>query len=463
MNSSAISLLELNSIIRETIHISFSNTFWLIAEISEINIARNGHCYLELIQKGETKDEILARSRANIWVSTFKFIGPYFEESTGQQLSRGMKILFEVGVEFHEVYGISLTVFDIDPNYTIGDLMRQRSETIKRLDSEGVMNMNKELELTEVPQRIAIISSSSAAGYGDFIKHIIGNPELIRFKTRIFNTLMQGNQAESSIINAFDSIYEKIADFDCVILIRGGGAKADLNVFDSYSIAYYISQFPLPIITGIGHERDYSVCDLVAHTSLKTPTAVAEFLINRARNLLTEITDNEENLINSVITRIKNENQNIVRLPLQLTKLASQILDFEKNITNLMIRRIQSSSKQKFLNEAEKADKTQVQFRSYSFKFLKKTKNNLDVHENLIKLIPQKLLLHTKKELKHLEKTLKLVDPEVIIKRGYSLTFSNGKILKSVKNIRENSELTTKIRDGEILSTVLAIISKNQF
>ena len=287
-----LTLFELNQQIKEAICDAIPGAVWVTAEISELKENRNGHCYLELVEK--RGDEIVARARATIWSYTYRILKPYFETTTGQFFSCDLKVLVKASVEFHPCYGLSLNIKDIDPAYTMGDMMLNRREIIERLKHEGIFGMNKELELPLVPQNIAVISSGTAAGYQDFINQLEMNSQGFKFYTHLFEAYMQGAGTVPSIISALEQIFKYDAFFDVVVVIRGGGATADLSSFDNYNLAFHITQFPLPVITGIGHEKDDTIIDLVAHTRLKTPTAVAEFLINGAGRFYEQLTGLEE-------------------------------------------------------------------------------------------------------------------------------------------------------------------------
>jgi exodeoxyribonuclease VII large subunit len=278
------SLSELNRMIKQVLQSGLDASYWIVAEIAELRVAAKGHCYLELVDKSEQSEELLAKMRANIWSYSYRSISGHFEAISGQPLRAGLKVLANVQVQFHEVYGISLVIKDIDPNYTLGERMRQKMLTIEALKAEGVFELNKKLPLPMVPQRIAIISAATAAGFGDFMDQLAKNVYGYSFHTRLFNAVMQGNQAATSIILALEQIKQLQSYFDLVIIIRGGGSQVDLDCFDERELCAQIATFPLPVITGIGHERDQSIADLVAHTGLKTPTAVAEFLIKGMEN-----------------------------------------------------------------------------------------------------------------------------------------------------------------------------------
>ena len=281
MEQDILSLLELNLSIKEAISQEFDAAYWVRAETSDVRPHRNGHCYLEFIEKAKDGHSIVAKARGTIWASTFNLLKPYFEQETGQAFTSGITVLVRVTVAFHETYGLGLNVVDIDPSYTLGEIARNRMLVLKQLEEEGVLNLNKELSLAEPLNRIAVISSQSAAGYEDFHNQLEHNSEGLIFYKKLFPAIMQGDRSEASIIAALELIYAHKELFDVVVIIRGGGATSDLSCFDSYVLATNCAQFPLPIISGIGHERDVTVLDAVAHTRVKTPTAAAEFLINR--------------------------------------------------------------------------------------------------------------------------------------------------------------------------------------
>ena len=275
-----ITLVELQRLVKKRLHEQFPLPLWVSAEIAELKVNYSGHCYLELVEKGGDNGVPLAQSRAVIWRSAYPRVAAYFEAETGRKLAPGIRILVRATVTYHELYGFSLQITDIDPTYTLGDMERQRQQTIARLQREGVWEMNRETALPPVVQRIAVVSSAHAAGYQDFCKELAKSP--YAFRTELFDAFMQGDAAEESIIAALCAVAERIGEFDAVVLIRGGGSASDLNCFNAYRLCAYIAQFPLPVLTGIGHDKDTSVADMVAHTALKTPTAVAGWLVDRS-------------------------------------------------------------------------------------------------------------------------------------------------------------------------------------
>ena len=277
--SQHITLRELQRRVKSALEGQFALPVWVSAEISEIKVNYSGHCYLELVEKGGDNGVPTAQARAVVWRSHYPRISGYFEAETGQRLASGIRILAKVLVSYHELYGFSLQITDIDPSYTLGDMERQRQQTIAQLQQDGVWDMNREATMPAVVQRIAIVSSANAAGYQDFCKELDKSP--YRFTLTLFDAFMQGAAAEESIIEALCSVAARMEDFDAVVLIRGGGSRSDLNCFNAYRLCAHVAQFPLPVVTGIGHDKDTSVADMVAHTALKTPTAVAGWLVER--------------------------------------------------------------------------------------------------------------------------------------------------------------------------------------
>jgi exodeoxyribonuclease VII large subunit len=319
-------LFDLNKRIRNSIEQNFPDSYWVIAEISELKINNSGHCYLELIEKDSNNDKIIARARATIWSYTFRMLKPYFETASGISLDKGIKILVKAKVTFHEQYGLSLNILDIDPGYTLGDMERKRQETLRQLDKDGVLEMNKQIPFPTAPQRIALISSETAAGYRDFMNQLLSNTYDFTYYVKLFPAIMQGDEAIPSLIKALDKIYLHENFFDIVVIIRGGGSKSDLSCFDSYDLAYHITQFPLPVLTGIGHEQDISVADLAAHTKLKTPTAVAEFLIMQTYSLDQYLEELQTTAINLVNDCLQNKQEQIDDLSRKLARIGNNVL-----------------------------------------------------------------------------------------------------------------------------------------
>lgn len=410
MNQHPFSLLELNALVKRSLEQCLPDEYWVQAELSDVRSNTTGHCYLELIQKDPRSNNLIAKARGNIWNNVYRLLKPYFEEATGQLFTSGIKVLIKVTVQFHELYGYSLTVQDIDPTYTLGDMARRRREILLQLAQEGVLTLNKELELPELPQRIAVISSATAAGYGDFCHQLQNNPYRFFFYTELFPALMQGSQVEESVLVALDRINARIADFDMVVIIRGGGATSDLSGFDTYLLAASCAQFPLPIITGIGHERDETVLDSVAHTRVKTPTAAAELLINLMHETAVRLAD----------------------LATQLEQRTLARLEFERRKLSTSQSRI-SSSVGLCLSDARYA--------------------LLTVGKEL-KRASIALLSHQKHRLELLQQRVSDASPDKLLSRGYSITLKEGKVVTDSSQLRAGDELTTRLYKGEVTSII---------
>lgn len=302
-----LTLYSLNNMVRCALNETLPSQYWVTGELSEVRESGTGHCYIELVQRDDSAGELVAKARGTIWSRIYTLLKPYFLEQTGQPFAAGLKVLLQVKVVFHELYGYSLEVCDIEPAYTVGDMARRRLAVIKRLTDEGVIDLNKELTFPALPQRIAVISSSTAAGYGDFCDQLLNNKYGFVFYPRLFPSPMQGSGVEQGIIAALNRIAENVDCWDVVVIIRGGGATSELSCFDAYDLANNCAQFPLPIITGIGHQRDESVLDMVAHTRAKTPTAAAELLIHAMVSQAAWLDELQAGIISAVRTRVDAE------------------------------------------------------------------------------------------------------------------------------------------------------------
>lgn len=410
MELPALSLYELNNLVRGVIADTFSQRFWIRAEMSDVRCNQNGHCYLEFIEKDSNNKTIIAKARGSIWSNVFRMLKAYFESETGQAFASGLKVLVQVSIEFHELYGYSLNVHDIDPSYTLGDQAKNRTLIIKQLEEEGVLDLNKELPLAKIANRIAVISSPTAAGYEDFCNQLTNNKDGFIFYNKLFPAIMQGDRTEQSIIAALDRIYENIDKFDAVVIIRGGGATSDLSSFDSYLLAANCAQFPLPIITGIGHERDDTVLDIVAHTRAKTPTAVAEFLIKHIYESASELIDIQDSIIFETNKRLIEE----------------------AAILNTLVTKYSYIIK----------DRTKDQL------------NKLDIISEKIKNAAIRVLQDQKHILESKEQYIEHNSPENILKKGYTLTLSGKKIIKSKAGVKKGDNIVTRFADGEVESLV---------
>jgi len=403
MTPTAISLLELNLRVKEWVKNALSVPIWVHAEINELHENANGICYLELVEKGDN-DFIVAKQKAIIWATNYRLLKPYFESVTQITLQEGIKISVLCRVEFHELYGMSLVITDIDPTYTLGDVALRKQMIIERLMSDGVWDMNRELSMSDTPQRIAVISSATAAGFGDFVNQLKNNKYGYKFSVKLFPAIMQGNQVENSVVAAFDVIYQLIENFDIVVLIRGGGATSDLASFDSYKLASHLAQFPLPVVCGIGHQRDNTIPDLVAHTRVNTPTAAADFLIDQMH--LSE---------------------------LEINSLAQQIIDIGEEFIN---------AEQMSLTNAVNVLSMSAQYQLLNQRsFLTETLTKLQL------LSKMKL----SEENNFLMQTASLLDafsPENILKKGYAFVLKNKKYVMTSSDLLPDDEVTLVFSDG---------------
>ncbi len=454
MDKNQISLSELNNRIKGVIQDNFFENIWIVAEIGEIKFNRNGHAYLELIEKDGASDKLIAKASATIWSYTLRMLKPYFETTTGQELQSGLKIMVAVIVEFHELYGFSLNIRDIDPAYTLGDIERRRLEIIRQLEEEGVLEMNKELELPLVIQKVAIISSSTAAGYEDFMKQLNSNSYGYAFYTKLFPAMMQGSQTETSIIQALEYIYEYEDFFDVVVVIRGGGSRSDLLSFDNYNLAYYITQFPIPVISGIGHEKDTSIVDLVSHTSLKTPTAVAEFLIGELNEFEQNLDNSLSDIYSFVADRLDTENDRLEGLSNRLVPLLQSRLNNETKRLELAGQKISLLSKGMINEGHQNLSRWHLELGAKSQSTIRALEKDLERAVEKLKFRVKQQLNQQRKSLNYFENSVNHFDPKNVLKKGYSITKLNGKILTDAKKVKEGDELETVLHKGVVKSKV---------
>jgi exodeoxyribonuclease VII large subunit len=428
----SLSLIELNQLVRRTIELTLPDEYWVQAELSDVRVNSSGHCYVEFVQKDERGNNLLAKARGNIWMTTYRRIKPYFEQSTGQLFTSGIKVLVRVSVSFHELYGYSLVVKDIDPSYTLGDMARRRREILEQLRREGVLTLNKELPFPLLPQRIAVISSPTAAGYGDFCNQLAANTRGFHFDVTLFSAVMQGDRVEASILAALDQVLTDVRPFDVVVIIRGGGATSDLSGFDTYLLAAACAQFPIPIITGIGHERDDTVIDAVAHTRVKTPTAAAEYLIGR----MTEAADRVATLADELRTAV------LMRLDYEHRRLQT----YQARIPALVMRRfsaarLQLETLQTGLHRALPALLTRHHYQ-------------LELLRQRLATVSPALLVRYRHQLELLRQRIADASPQKLLSRGYSITLKDGRAVKDATVLREGDLLETHFAHGHVRSTV---------
>lgn len=410
--TNAIKLSQYCELIKRTIDNAGLQETWIIAELSDYNVNRmSGHVYCELIEKDDTANRNVAKCRATLWRTTATRVLTKFRIETGQDLATGMKVLLKVSPSYHVEYGLSLNILDIDPAYTIGDKMRLKAEIINRLKREGVYDMNRTLPLPTPLQRIAVISATSAAGYQDFLEHLHNNPYGLKFYTATFNAVMQGAQTPSSVIEALNRVVAVEDMFDCVVIVRGGGATTDLDSFLDYELAANIAQFPLPIICGIGHTRDVSVIDEVANVSCKVPAAVADFIVDVNKQQLELIESNLRDVVESAQRIFRN---------------AANQLDRFIEVLPLIVKQRSAEEKmrmQSFLSTIQNATANRIQ------------------REQL--------------RLENIANSVQLLSPSNVLKRGYSMTRDkSGHIIRSASQVAVSDTLTTVFADGEVISEV---------
>ncbi|MCH5310840.1 MAG: exodeoxyribonuclease VII large subunit [Prevotella sp.] len=403
------SLHALNSLVREAIEDSLSQEYWVSAELSEVRESR-GHCYMELIEKSGSANTPIARASAVCWSNTWQILHPYFERTTGEPLRPGMKVLLQVYPRFHEAYGFSWIVSDIDPSFTMGDMALRRMEIIRILKEEGVWELNKELTLPVFTQRIAVISSATAAGYGDFCRQLTDNEYGFAFTTRLFAATMQGESVEQSVISALNKINEQVDSFDCVVIIRGGGAVSDMSGFDSLLLAENVANFPLPVITGIGHDRDECILDMISHTRVKTPTAAAALLISRLKEVSDHIDLCRDIIVNHVESRMNTERQRLNTLAQRVPMLFSIVKTKQTAMLDMKMARISSAIERRITNE----------------------NHHLSI----------------------LSERAEALNPQKILRLGYSITTLDGKVVRDASTLPDNSIIETKLAKGKIISIV---------
>lgn len=408
-NERRYTLRQLNLMVRDAIEMELPDEYWVEAELSECR-ENSGHCYMELIEKDEHSNTPVARSSAKCWRQTWLMLKPYFERTTGQQLRAGMKVLVRVYAQFHEAFGFSWIVTDIDPTFTLGDMARKRQEIIRQLKDEGVFDLQRELHISTFAKRIAVISAAQAAGYGDFCRQLEDNDYGFRFEVTLFPAIMQGEQVESSVISALNDIYERTSEFDVVCILRGGGATADLSGFDTLALAENVAQFPLPIITGIGHERDESILDMISNTRVKTPTAAAALLVDNLRRVLERLEEAEASISQYITQRISYQQQRINQLAILIPTLAQNVLSYQRH--------------------------------------------RIETIGNRLPIAIERQLTDQKHLLENLSLKLQGFDPQLLLSRGYSITLHNGRTVRDPKQLKAGDEIVTRVEKGTVISRV---------
>lgn len=431
-NAMNYTLFELNRLVRSAIERNLASEYWVEAEIAEARTSA-GHCYMELVQKEAGSNTPVARASAKCWRNTWAIIQPHFERVTGQPLSKGMKVLLKVWPQFHESYGFSWIVADIDPTFTLGDMQRRRLEIIRTLKEEGVFDLNKELQLSPFAQRVAVVSSENAAGYGDFINQLTANGSGYSFKVTLFSAIMQGERVEQSVIEALDAINRDIESYDCVVIIRGGGATSDLSGFDTLPLAENVANFPLPVITGIGHDRDESVIDLIAHTRVKTPTAAAAFLIDNLKRTADRIRLSEARITSMMTMRMEQERLRLARLAERMPDLFTVVKVRQQGVLDRLYSRAQAAVTRNVAQHAHHIEALNSRMGAAATLRITKERHALAM----------------------LEQRTAAADPALMLRRGYSITLVNGRSLRSPADVKEGDLLETRVEKGVLKSKAI--------
>ena len=427
----SLTLFELNSLVRSAVELTLADDYWVEAELAEVR-ERGGHCYMELVQKNADGATTVARASAKCWRSAWSLVRPHFERVTGEPLHAGMKVLMQVHAQFHENYGFSWIVTDIDPTFTLGDMARKRLETIRRLKAAGVFELNKELTLPLFAQRVAVVSSETAAGYGDFCNQLAANPYGFGFSVRLFPAIMQGERTERSVISALNAINAEAGSFDCVVIIRGGGATSDLSSFDSLALAENVANFPLPVITGIGHERDESVVDMVANMRAKTPTAAATLLVDNLKRTSDRIAAAQDRMLTAVSRRMDYERMRLARVAERIPVLFSLVSVRQSARIEALSARLRAAVRLGLDSASRRID-------SLSAAMTPAAMRRLTAESHRLELLSQRVAA---------------ADPDRLLKRGYSITLHNGRAVRSAGELKAGDEIVTRLGRGTVSSTV---------
>lgn len=411
---------------------------WVVAECSDLRLNRSGHCYTELIEK-DAQGTTIAKMGAAIWAGTYRKLYEKFLNSTGQVLATGMKMLVNVTASFHRLYGIKVVINDIDPSYTMGDMERQRQEILNRLQKDGVIDMNKQVPWTDVPQRIAIVSAAGAAGYGDFMNQLQGNPYGLQFYTCLFGAVMQGVQTVPTVLAALDRINLHLDLFDCVVIIRGGGATSELNSFDNYDLASAVAQFPLPVIVGIGHERDVTVLDYVASIRVKTPTAAAEWLIQRGTGALAHLDELQDAVVTAVRETVSQAREHLAYFSTLIPASARGIIDANRMRLDNYTRNIPFAASNLIVNQRTRLERAVERMESAAITALQRERQRMQA----------------------LGDKAALLSPVNTLRRGYALVRAGDKCVTAASQLQPGDNITIQFASGSAAATVDNVETQN--
>ncbi len=428
--SSHITLLELQTMIKRGLESALPLSYWVVAEVSELKVNYSGHCYMQLVEKGGRRELAQAQASAVAWRSSWGAIASHFRSATGSDIAPGMKLLLRVSVSYHEVYGLSLVVGDIDPAYTLGDVEAARRQTVEQLRKDGVFEMNRELGLPPLVQRIAVLSSRNAAGCQDFMRELTAGPW--RFETELFDAFMQGDAAADSIIAALDAIAERADGFDAVALIRGGGSQGDLECFNNYRLCSHIAQFPLPVITGIGHDKDHSVADMVAAVELKTPTAVAAWLVDRVEGEWDYLGAMDSRLRQQAAAMLDVARRLAVRHAVELSRTATAM-------TRTLDRRIGDLQAVLHYRSAAMLERRTERLAGLRTLMAERPARWLQVQRNRLELMSGRADAH---------------DPARILALGFAVVRAEGRVLRDSRRTSPGQPLEITLAHGRIAARV---------
>ena len=403
---------------------------WVVAETSDLRVVR-GHCYMELVEKNDAGTTV-AKLNAVIWSSNYPRLVAKFMAATGAELKTGMKVLVKVSANFHSQFGFKAVISDIDPSYTMGDMARQRLEILKRLKADGIIDMNKELPITAVPQRIAVISAAGAAGYGDFMNQLANNPYRLKFYTCLFGASMQGAQTVPTVLAALDRINDHLDLFDAVVIIRGGGATSELNSFDNYDLAAAVAQFPLPVIVGIGHDRDETVLDFVAAIRVKTPTAAAEWLINQGTNALAHLDELQETVVTAVRDTVGHAREQLAYYTSMIPAASRRIIDTNMLRLDNYTKAIPLAANNLIAAQCTRLDRAL---------------------ERMGEAV-EHALQREQQRLQALGDKAALLSPENTLQRGYSLVTKDGKCVTAGSQLQPGDHIHVQFAEGSTDATV---------
>ena len=428
MTGKPITLLELTQRISNLVMRPETQNVWITAELQDV-ASRGGHCYMELLQKDEDGRQV-ARIRGCCWANIYGPLSRRFYEATGQQFASGLKVMLRVSATMHSVFGLSLVIQEVNPEYTMGDLIRRRNEILRKLQDEGILEDNRSLKWPIVIQRVAIISAPGAAGYGDFMNQLLNNPSRLKFKTRLFPAVMQGASAPASIIAALEEIAKEAKEWDGVVIIRGGGATSDLQAFEDYALAASVAQFPLPVAIGIGHERDVTVLDWVANIRLKTPTAVAEWLIGKGETVLGALIAAGNKIVQYATQRVAGDKEQLAQAGALLPVAAAGAVERSKAMLTRAVSTLYGLSSGKIEPSRARLDMIAANLAAASSNQLRRQAERLDASEKL----------------------LEVLSPASTLARGYSITRIDGHAVSSVKDVPLGALLEITLADGSFLA-----------